>query len=58
MLKRINEPRLEEDTLYRVGYLSEFMGFAADDIAAIHGAASHLGDRPDALPPGRVPAGS
>src|SRR6476619_5395703 len=42
MMKRIDEQRLEEDTLYRVGYLSEFMGFAPEDIAAIHGAASHL----------------
>jgi hypothetical protein len=41
-MKRIDEQRLETDTLYRVGYLSEFMGFGADDIAAIHGAASHL----------------
>lgn len=41
-MKHIDEPRLEDDTLYRVSYLSEFMGFGADDIAAIHGAASHL----------------
>src|SRR5262245_31681085 len=41
-MKRIDERRLEEDTLYRVGYLSEFMGFGAEDIAAIHGAAKHL----------------
>src|SRR5262245_23519398 len=41
-MKRIDEQRLEEDTQYRVGYVSEFMGFGADDIAAIHGAASHL----------------
>ena len=41
-MKRIDEQRLEEDTLYRVGYLSEFMGFGPDDVAAIHGAASHL----------------
>ena len=41
-MKRIDEQRLEEDTLYRVGYLSEFIGFAPEDIAAIHGAASHL----------------
>jgi len=41
-MKRIDERRLEEDTVYRVGYLSEFMGFAPEDIAAIHGAASHL----------------
>jgi len=41
-MKRIDEQRLEEDTVYRVGYLGEFMGFGPDDIAAIHGAASHL----------------
>src|SRR4030095_12697809 len=32
----------ENDTLYRVGYLSEFMGFGPEDTAAIHRAASHL----------------
>ena len=42
MIKRIDEQRLEEDTAYRAGYVSEFMGFGAEDIAAIHGAASHL----------------
>jgi hypothetical protein len=41
-MKRIDEPRLEDDTAYRVGYLSEFLGFGPDDIAAIHGAAPHL----------------
>src|SRR5262245_9958234 len=41
-MMRIDEQRLEEDTVYRVGYVSEFMGFGLDDIAAIHGAASHL----------------
>ena len=41
-MKRIDELRLEEDTNYRVGYVSEFMGFGAEDVAAIHGAASHL----------------
>lgn len=41
-MKRIDERRLEDDTAYRVAYVSEFMGFSADDIAAIHGAAAHL----------------
>jgi hypothetical protein len=41
-MKHIDETRLEEDIAYRVGYLSEFMGFGPDDIAAIHGAAGHL----------------
>src|SRR5687767_7675401 len=44
-MKRIDEERLENDTAYRVGYVAEFMGFAADDIAAIHGSASHLAPR-------------
>jgi hypothetical protein len=52
MMKRIDEQRLEDDTLYRVGYLSEFMGFAPEDIAAIHGTASHLAP----LVPGLVDA--
>ena len=42
-MKRIDEERLEQDTAYRVGYVSEFMGFGAEDIAAIHAAAEHLG---------------
>ena len=42
MLKRIDEERLEKDNLYRVGYVSEFVGFSESDVAAIHGAASHL----------------
>src|SRR5262245_2250811 len=41
-MKRIDEQRLEEDVVYRVGYVSEFMGFGEGDIAAIHGAAPHL----------------
>ena len=41
-MKRIDEQRLEEDTAYRVGYVSEFMGFGEQDVAAIHGAAVHL----------------
>jgi hypothetical protein len=41
-LKRIDEPRLEQDLAYRYGYLSEFIGFGADDIAAIHATVPHL----------------
>src|SRR4029079_19072988 len=48
-MKRIDEQRLEEDAVYRVGYLSEFMGFGPDDVAAIHGAAAHLGPLVPAL---------
>src|SRR5215211_2414470 len=41
-MKRIDEARLESDVSYRFGYLAEFMGFGAEDVAAIHGAAPHL----------------
>ncbi|WP_428265325.1 protoglobin family protein [Haliangium sp.] len=41
-MKNIDEARLESDLAYRFNYLSEFIGFGADDIAAIHGAAEHL----------------
>ncbi len=41
-MKHIEEPRLESDLAYRFGYLTEFMGFTTDDIAAIHGAAGLL----------------
>jgi hypothetical protein len=42
MMKHIDEPRLENDTAYRVGYVSEFMGFDAGDITAIQAAAPGL----------------
>jgi hypothetical protein len=41
-MKHINEQRLESDLNYRFHYLSEFMGFGADDVAAIHAAAPAL----------------
>jgi len=41
-MKHIDEQRLENDVAYRVGYVSEFMGFGPDDIAVIHGAAGPL----------------
>lgn len=41
-MQHIDEPRLETDLGYRFGYTTEFMGFGADDIAAIHGAAEAL----------------
>lgn len=41
-IRRIDEPRLETDLAYRVGYLMEFMGFDQHDIQAVHGAAPHL----------------
>ena len=39
-MRAIDEARLETDTSYRFDYLAEFMGFDADDIATIHGAAT------------------
>jgi hypothetical protein len=41
-MRRIDEERLETDLGYRFGYLAEFMGFGAEDVQAIHGAAAHL----------------
>ena len=41
-MKQIDEAQLETDLAYRFGYVTEFMGFGEDDIAAIHGAAAHL----------------
>ena len=38
-VKRINEPRLKTDLGYRFEYLTEFIGFDDEDVAAIHGAA-------------------
>ena len=41
-MKNIDEQKLESDLGYRFGYVTEFMGFGEDDIAAIHGSAAHL----------------
>lgn len=41
-MQQIDEPRLESDLGYRFEYLTEFVGFGAADIEAIHGAAAHL----------------
>jgi hypothetical protein len=41
-MKRIDEERLETDLGYRFEYLTEFVEFDGNDIAAIHGAAPHL----------------
>ena len=38
----VNEPRLETDLEYRFRYLSQFMGFGSEDVAAIHAAAPAL----------------
>ena len=41
-MQQIDEQKLESDLGYRFGYLTEFMGFGEDDIAAIHGSTAHL----------------
>lgn len=41
-MKHIDEPRLESDLGYRFEYLTEFMGFTAEDISTIHGGAALL----------------
>ncbi len=41
-MKTIDERRLESDLEYRVGYVAEFMGLSADDVAAVHEAAPLL----------------
>ena len=42
MIKHIDESRLETDLAYRVGYVTEFMGFGAEDVAALHASAAVL----------------
>src|SRR5262245_54671678 len=51
-MKHIDESRLERDTEYRFGYLSEFVGFGAEDIQSIQASAAKLGP----LVPGLVDA--
>lgn len=41
-MQHIAEDRLASDVGYRFQYLTDFMGFSADDIAAIHAAAPRL----------------
>jgi hypothetical protein len=41
-MKQVNEAQLERDVEQRFAYLSEFIGFGADDVAAIHAAAEKL----------------
>jgi hypothetical protein len=38
----VNVPRLESDLSYRFHYLSEFMSFGPEEVAAIHAAAAVL----------------
>ena len=51
-MKLIDERRLEDDLLYRVGYLREFIGFDDADVAALHASATLLAP----LVPGLVDA--
>lgn len=51
-MNAIDEPRLETDLGYRFEYVAGFMGFGADDVAAIHAAAPALAP----LVPGLVDA--
>lgn len=51
-MQTIDEPRLETDLQYRVGYLAGFMGLGTEDLAAVHGAAPLLAP----LVPGLVDA--
>ena len=51
-MRRIDEWKLERDLGYRFGYLTEFMGFEANDVEVIHALASHLAP----LVPGLVDA--
>ncbi len=41
-MKKIDEQRLERDLAYRFGYVSEFIGFSADDVGVIHASAEKL----------------
>lgn len=44
-MQHVDERRLENDLEYRFTYLTEFIGFHADDIAAIHESAALLAPR-------------
>jgi hypothetical protein len=41
-MQHVDEVRLESDLGYRFGYLTRFIGFGEEDIAAIHKAAEYL----------------
>src|SRR5438045_936391 len=51
-MQHVDEARLESDLGYRFGYVAGFIGFGADDIAAVHAAAPALAP----LVPGLVDA--
>ncbi|MCA9124070.1 MAG: protoglobin family protein [Planctomycetaceae bacterium] len=44
-MRQIDEARLEEDPVFRYEYLAEFIGFGAEDAAAIQSFAPHIGPR-------------
>ncbi len=48
-MQHIDEARLENDLGYRFEYVSGFMGFAEDDVEAMHAAAGHLAPRVPSL---------
>ena len=48
-MKQIHEQRLESDVAYRYEFLADFIGFTAEDVAAIHGLAAKLLPRIPAL---------
>jgi hypothetical protein len=48
-MRHIDESRLENDLPYRFEYLTDFMEFGSEEIAAIHAAASHLAPHVPAL---------
>ena len=52
MMQHVDEPRLETDLAARFAWLTDFMGFTNEDVAALHAAAPLLGP----LVPGLVDA--
>ena len=48
-LRHVDEARLESDPGYRAGYVTEFIGFGADDVATLHALAPHLAPQVPAL---------
>jgi hypothetical protein len=48
-LVTVDEPRLESDLAYRVDYVTKFIGFGSDDVAALHALAPFLAPAVPAL---------
>ena len=40
-MRQVDERRLESDLMYRFEFVSQFIGFAETNIAAIHASAAH-----------------